>query len=137
MKKQIVRLLALVSVTFLATAIWAEEPDKGDVQKQTQVKSQADFDALPAGTTVSMACSMCKSVTVMKKEQVWRGRSGGMQEVTRVETVHGCPGCGGKMTLKQGWVHTCSMCGDNSAFCCATTVPAKPTPGMEKKEKGQ
>jgi RNase P subunit RPR2 len=134
MKYPIVRLIALISVAVLANAVRAEETDKGDVQKQTQIKSQADFDALPAGTTVSMACSKCKSVTVMKKEQVWRGRAGGMKEVTRAETVHGCPGCGGKMTLKQGWVHTCSSCGDDSAFCCATTVPLKPTPGMEQKK---
>ena len=29
--------------------------------------------------------------------------------------------------------HSCKACGDDSAFCCATTKSAKPTEGMEKK----
>ena len=43
---------------------------------------------------------------------------------------HGCSGCGGKMTLKGtaagkgpkigAYTHTCTKCGDQSAYVCAT-----------------
>jgi formamidopyrimidine-DNA glycosylase len=83
-----------------------------------------------------MACTKCKSVTVISQQ--WKTTKPSQGTIERELTVHECPGCGGKMTteLKQTkMIHTCSKCGDDSAFCCATKPGAGATKGMEKEQK--
>jgi hypothetical protein len=98
------------------------------------VQTEKQFGEIPNGATVAMACSKCKSVTVISQQ--WKGTKPSQGTIEKELIVHQCPGCGGKMTteLKQTkMIHTCSKCGEDSAYCCATTAPGKPTPGMEKK----
>ena len=40
-------------------------------------------------------------------------------------------GQGGKLSMSE-YVHTCSKCGDASAFCCTTKPGGGATKGMEK-----
>lgn len=100
-----------------------------------ELKSEEEMQSLPDNATIAMACSKCKSVTMVVKRDLVAGKPAhGQKEVTLA--VHQCPGCGGEMRRKPGtkevaWVHTCSKCGDESVFCCATQRKAKPTPGME------
>ena len=54
--------------------------------------------------------------------------------------THACAGCNSTLTVTghaKGDItelkHSCKACGDDSAFCCATTKDAKATKGMEKK----
>ena len=99
------------------------------------LKDEKQLAALPDSSMIAMACSKCQSVVVMEKRQLTT-KPGHGQETVAV-SVHQCPGCGGKMERKDGtkqvtWVHTCSQCGDQSAFCCATS-PGEVTPGMQLK----
>jgi predicted RNA-binding Zn-ribbon protein involved in translation (DUF1610 family) len=100
-----------------------------------KLESEKQLAELSDDARIAMACSKCKSVTVITKRDLVAGRPGhGQKEITMV--VHQCPGCGGEMTRKAGtketaWAHTCSKCGDDSAFCCATES-GKATSGMTK-----
>lgn len=96
------------------------------------LKDEKQLAALPDSSMIAMACAKCQSVVVMEKRQLTT-KPGHGQEIVAV-SVHQCPGCGGKMERKLGtkevtWIHTCSQCGDESVFCCATT-PGKRTTGM-------
>lgn len=81
-----------------------------------------------------MACAKCKTIAVTARREVTTKPSGGTAE--EIVLVHDCPGCGGTMTVRGDKqtqiVHTCSKCGDDSAFCCVTKKGAPPTKGMEK-----
>jgi len=99
-----------------------------------KVETHKDMDVLPKDSQIAMACSKCKSMTMItKKELGTKPGHGTTQEVTSVDK---CPGCGGKITTKSTgkeshYVHTCSECGDDSAYCCATT-PGEKSEGMQK-----
>ena len=69
-----------------------------------------------------MTCAKCKTVQVAKVDQK-KGILGWFQP----KTEHLCPGCGGEIKVSQAgakaprfasYVHTCSKCGSESAFCC-------------------
>lgn len=99
------------------------------------IASVEEIQRLQPGDQIAMACAKCKSIVVTTKRQLTTKPSGGTVE--EALTVHQCPGCGGMMTVRGDkqthLVHTCSKCGDDSAFCCATTPGGTPTKGMEKK----
>ncbi len=92
------------------------------------------------GETVAMVCAKCQTV-LLSKVDTKKDFHGWFEPKMK----HECPGCGGEFSMKdvpagQGgkvsaseYVHTCSKCGDDSAFCCTTTPGAGPTKGMEKK----
>ena len=100
-----------------------------------KVESAKDFNELPATAQIAMACAKCKSVVIAVKRDV--ATKPGHGTVEQLMTVDQCPGCGGKMTVRgdkqTAMVHTCSKCGDDSAFCCATKPGSGSTKGMEKK----
>lgn len=84
---------------------------------------------LRTGDTVAMACSMCKNIAVVRIEEN-RGR-----EFLTPGTRHGCSMCGGtieitgqRMDKKEIVHHTCSRCGEDSAYCCATRRRSKESP---------
>tara|TARA_R110002096_G_scaffold342549_2_gene535539 strand:- start:12789 stop:13199 length:411 start_codon:yes stop_codon:yes gene_type:complete len=106
-------------------------------QYSHRLKSQADAEKVEKGS-IAMACSKCQTILVRDAD-----KKKTFLEWFKADTEHACPGCDGKMRYnpvaqKTGqppkYVHTCSNCGDDSAFCCSTT-PGKKTPGMTKKEK--
>lgn len=86
-----------------------------------------------------MVCAKCQTV-LLSKVNTRKGFLGWFQPRAK----HECAGCGGELLMKdvpagQGgrlsvfkYVHTCSKCGDDSAFCCTTIPGAGPTKGMEK-----
>jgi len=73
---------------------------------------------------VAMACTSCKTLDVKKGEADKKTISSWFAP----DSKHDCPGCGGKITLKATgggkgptigeYTHTCSKCGDKSAYVC-------------------
>ena len=102
-----------------------------------------EADALKPNDSITMVCAKCKTVYVTRVKQGTKGSQllmPGGASAERIST-HTCPGCNGTWTITgvgKGATtelkHSCSMCGDDSAFCCATTHAAKPTEGMEDKQ---
>ncbi len=85
------------------------------------LNSPKQAEELKKGDTVAMVCSMCKNVAVTRVEKQ-RGR-----EFLTPGTKHGCEMCGGtietvgqRMDNKDIVKHSCTKCGGESAFCCAT-----------------
>ena len=74
---------------------------------------------------VALACKDCKTVSEKSGED-----KKGILAWFKADSTHDCSGCGGKVTVHQipgGKVptlaehkHTCSKCGADSAFTCAT-----------------
>ena len=97
---------------------------------------------MPQGETVAMVCTKCRTVLL---SQVDKKKS--FLFWFNPKTKHECPGCGGEFAMNDvpageggkvsatEYVHTCSKCGDDSAFCCATKPGSGPTKGMEKEKK--
>ena len=115
--------VALAALVLTATSLYAG-PSPQPLQNIT---TQDQVSALRPGSTVLMTCSKCKTVQVAKVDQ--KGILGWFQP----KTEHLCPGCGGKIKVSQArakgphfahYVHTCSKCGSESAFCCGA-------PGMK------
>ncbi len=100
------------------------------------IKTQAQVDQLKPDDAIAMVCPKCKTVSV---EFVNKDSKGHVTTMTPGEE-HLCPGCSGTMTVvgvgkgaSMHFKHVCSMCGSDSAFCCATTTNSAPTEGMEEK----
>jgi len=129
------------------TATAADEPMKpmkaGEhmlMMNKLDTKEQAD--AMKPDDTMAMVCAKCKTVYITRVKQGMKGAeimmAGG--QTTELIGTHGCPGCKGTVTItgigkgkETTLKHSCSMCGDDSAFCCATKPGAGATTGMEKK----
>ena len=103
------------------------------------LRSHREAAKVPPGQTISMVCTKCRTV-LLSAAKTKKGFLGWFQPGSR----HECSGCGGELLLKsvpagQGTVslpecfHTCTKCGDSSAFCCATKPVSGPTKGREKK----
>jgi predicted RNA-binding Zn-ribbon protein involved in translation (DUF1610 family) len=131
-EKTMKKILSLSVTTLLLTVVLApvSAADTSIRRQSTKfwefgpLKSEEELNKLPDNSMIAMACSKCQSVVVMQKRQLGTKPGHGTQVVG--VSVHRCPGCGGKMERKVGtkqvaWVHTCSQCGDESPFCCATT----------------
>lgn len=146
MKTQIhtfIRSLLVVSVLgavlAMPQAVRAEKPSVEQRLKMLQlmqVKTQGQAEELKADDMIAMACTKCKSVTVSTIRFDEKGKR--VNGVT-VGSRHGCPGCGSEIEItgigkgrEAILKHTCKACGDDSAFCCATSSGDK-TKGMEKK----
>jgi predicted RNA-binding Zn-ribbon protein involved in translation (DUF1610 family) len=133
------KLVGYAAALVVAAAIGANAQDSSTSSKPwlpfRRIETPKEFKELPAKTQIAMACAKCKSVVVTVKRNLTTKPSGGT--VDELMTVHRCPGCEGKMVVRGDkqtqMVHTCSKCGDDSAFCCAMTKEDKPTKGMEKK----
>ena len=130
--------LAIALAAWLPTNLNAADVTaKGGATKLmqlNQIKTPAEADALQPGDSMAMVCAKCKTVMVERVERE-RGR------IFMVSGAkHLCSGCGGQIeTVGHGKqktdvvTHTCSKCGDASAFCCATKPGSGPTKDMEKK----
>jgi RNA polymerase subunit RPABC4/transcription elongation factor Spt4 len=101
------------------------------------IKTQAQAEELKPGDTIAMVCAKCKSVMV---QHVSTGK--GQVKFMTADEKHLCPGCHSTMTIvgtgkhaTDEVKHVCSMCGSDSAFCCATKPGEGATKGMEKEEE--
>lgn len=127
-------LALLVAAVFVMNASVA---DAGRPRKLTKpVTTKAEAESVASGGTIAMSCSKCQTTIV---EDVDGEKS--FLDWFMPDTKHACPGCEGEMVYSgppgkksaKKFVHTCSKCGDASAYCCSTTE-GKPTKGMEKKK---
>ena len=107
-----------------------------------EVKTTKDAAALKDDDTMAMVCAKCKTVWVTRVKQGAKGAQLLMEKGQPTELIgtHACAGCNSTITVTghvKGDItelkHSCKACGDDSAFCCATSKDAKPTKGMEKK----
>ena len=127
----------------LAFGVWAPGAVRGGTElkgyertlQMRGINTQAQAEALKPGDSIAMVCAKCKSVVIetvtMEKGHIKHVMPG---------IKHLCPGCNSYITVvgsgkdaTREVKHTCGACGDDSAFCCATTKDAKPTKGMDKK----
>ena len=77
-----------------------------------------------ANANVAMACTSCKTLDVKSGGKDKKG----IMAWFAPDSTHDCPGCGGKITVKTvgggkgpttgKYAHTCSKCGDKSAYVC-------------------
>lgn len=108
-----------------------------------EVKTKQDVDALKTDDTIAMVCAKCKTVWTTRVKQGAKGAqilAEGGQPKELIGT-HACAGCSSELTVvgvQKGahteLKHSCKVCGDASAFCCATTPGSAATKGMENKK---
>jgi hypothetical protein len=128
------------------TATAADEPMKpmkgGEHQLMLGVNTKQEADALKPDTTMAMVCAKCKTVWVTRVKQGVKGAQLLMEggQPTELIGTHACKGCNSTLTVTghaKGDItelkHSCKMCGDDSAFCCATKPGTGATMDMEKK----
>jgi hypothetical protein len=138
----VTKIIALHSTLAVATALigWfphslsAAERMKGGQIMMKQITTPAQAEALKPGDSLTMVCSMCKSV-MLHNVNTEKGHI----KVMTVGEKHMCPGCESTITVvgtgkgKHDEIkHTCQKCGNDSVFCCATKPGAGTTKGMEK-----
>ena len=78
-----------------------------------------------ANAKVAMACTSCKTLDVKEGEKDKKG----IMAWFAPDSTHDCSGCGGKISMKPAagggkgpaiseYTHTCTKCGDKSAYVC-------------------
>lgn len=106
------------------------------------VKTVQEAKALKDDDSVAMVCAKCKTVWVSRVKQGVKGAQLLMADGQPKELIgtHACAGCNSTLTVvghAKGDItelkHSCKACGDDSAFCCATSPGSGATKGMEKK----
>ena len=132
-------LVLAASLPIAASAAEPMKPMKGGehLMMLNHINTPAQAEELQPGDSMAMVCTKCKSVAV---EHVTIEK-GHIRTVT-VGEKHLCPGCGGHIEVvghgKQKTdvvTHTCSKCGDDSAFCCATKAGSGASMGMQHEKK--
>ena len=116
--------LALAAGMFTTSVIAGPGPRIWPPAMPTHVttKMQAMKCCLP-DAKVALACKDCK--TINEKDGA---NKKGIMAWFAPDSKHDCSGCGGKITVKQvgggkgptisEYTHTCSKCGDKSAYVC-------------------
>ena len=106
------------------------------------ITTTGEAEAVKPDDTFAMVCGKCKTVYVTRVKQGVKGAQLLMEKGQPTELIgtHACAGCGGTWTItgvgkgkNSVLKHTCSACGDDSGFCCATKPGSDATKGMEKK----
>ena len=141
---------AIAMAAWLPTTAYAQDetktmkPMKGGEHQMMLLKgvsTKQEVDALKTGDSIAMVCAKCKTVWVTRVKQDMKGAQLLMQngQTTELIGTHACKGCNSKLTVTghaKGDItelkHSCTMCGDDSAFCCATKPGSGATKGMEK-----
>lgn len=109
-----------------------------------KIETTEQLAALIPDDTIAMVCTKCKTVWTTRVKQGTKGAEILMANGQPTEMIgtHLCPGCNSTLTVTghaKGDItelkHSCQACGDDSAFCCATTKDATSTQGMEKQQK--
>jgi hypothetical protein len=118
--------VAIAGAVLTSAAFAGPGPGNWPKAFPTVVKSKADAMAccLPK-EKVALACKDCTTV----KEKSGEDKKG-VAAWFAPDAKHDCSGCGGKVTMKvigvgkgptiPEYTHTCTKCGDNSAYTCAT-----------------
>lgn len=111
------------------TAVAGPGPGTWPTGFPTHVKTKAEaMECSKRGEKIAMACKDCK--TSMEKDGEKDKK--GIMAWFAPDDKHDCSGCSGKITMKQipsgqgnsvsigEYTHTCTKCGDKSAYTCAT-----------------
>jgi RNase P subunit RPR2 len=132
----IIPLGSLAVLALLVTGCTSPRTHVTEERKFIQLHHVANTGAdlnLKKGDAIAMACAKCRTVLYAN---VNRPRT---RFFTPLEHRHYCPGCKSVITTTGAgfkWneevKHTCSSCGSDSVFCCATTRAARPTEGMNQ-----
>ena len=121
------------------------KPMKGgehSLMLNNRINTTQELAALKPDDSMAMVCAKCKTVWVTRVKQGAKGAQLLMEKGQPTELIgtHACAGCNSTITVTghtKGDItelkHSCKVCGDDSAFCCATSKSAKPTEGMDKK----
>jgi hypothetical protein len=122
MKAKATHRSAGTAVLFIALTVFtaAAGPSTGSY---TPVQTAEQAKALPSKANVMLACSGCRTIRPLDKK--------GLMAWFSTKVQHDCPACGGKLRFTGAvpgkspgapaeYVHTCSHCGNVSAYVCAT-----------------
>lgn len=125
MKRTIKLQLALtISAALLAASSLAGPGNASLTDYPTRVVTKAQAEQLEKGTRLAFACTSCKTVKPNEEKKTFLSWF-------EPDQTHGCPGCGGKVTVIQHsagnagnvshtkYTHVCTKCGDKSAYTCA------------------
>jgi hypothetical protein len=118
--------LAVAAALFSTSAFAGPGPGNFPAGFPTQVKSKAEaMECCKPGQKLALACKDCKTAIEKTGEEKKTIASWFSPDDT-----HNCSGCGGKISLKttgggkgptiSSYTHTCTKCGANSAYTCAT-----------------
>ena len=108
------------------------------------INSKQELDALKTGDSIAMVCAKCKTVWTSRVKQGIKGAQLLKENGQPMELIgtHACVGCNSTLTVTghaKGDItelkHSCTTCGDDSAFCCATKPGSGATKGMDKEKK--
>lgn len=107
---------------FTTSALAGPGPQFESYPRRVPTKTEAMECCVPQAKVV-LACKDCKTLNVKSGEE--------KKEILgwfTPDSNHDCSGCGGKITLKatgggkgptlSEYTHTCSKCGDKSAYVC-------------------
>ena len=116
------KVLLLTAIMIVGAAFNTSELPPGKTGEYQSINSAKEAKALPDRANVMLACSGCKTIRPLDRKGVMAWFS------TKVQ--HDCPACGGKLKFTGGvpgktagsrrYVHTCSHCGNVSAYVCAS-----------------
>lgn len=116
--------LALAAGLFTTSAMAGPGPHNLNQFPTRVATKEAALDCCTAKAKVAMACTSCKTLDVKEGAKDQKG----IMAWFAADSTHGCSGCGGKITVKQAgagkgpnvgaYKHTCSKCGDKSAYVC-------------------
>jgi hypothetical protein len=133
--KSILTVVLALAIGLLAFPAHAQTARGGAsrLMEMNRINTPAQAEALKPGDAIAMACKKCESLTVMI---VTRDSKHHTKMIPGEK--HLCPGCKSTIEVvghgkaKTDVVkHVCKACGDESAFCCATTPGSGATPGMK------
>jgi hypothetical protein len=117
------KVILLATVMIVAAAFNASALPPSKTGEYQSISSAKEAKALPERANVMLACSGCKTIRPLDRKGIMAWFS------TKVQ--HDCPACRGKLRFTGAvpgksagsptrYVHTCSHCGNVSAYVCAS-----------------
>ncbi len=117
----IIRAISLIGTT-LVTVSCAGPATPTLTALPIRIQNRAQAEKLREGSVVALACVKCQNLKVASVDEKKRFLSW-----FSPYEKHGCASCGGKLIQRPSsaaghleMIHTCTKCGDNSAFTCAS-----------------
>jgi len=114
----------LAAALFSTSALAGPGPGSFPTGFPTHVKTKAEaMECCQPGEKLALACKDCKTSIVKEDKK-------SVASWFSADDTHDCSGCGGKISLKVAgggkgptlseYTHTCTKCGADSAYTCAT-----------------